>query len=75
MAEFSSRYEIGVVYKVKSRGPRTEPCGTPVSKGEKSEESDPMRTQLLRLERYDVRKSRAGPLIPKFKDSLVRRML
>ena len=32
----------GVVYKEDSRGPKTEPCGTPISNSRNSERVDPI---------------------------------
>ena len=55
----------GEIYSEKSRGPRTDPCGTPDTQQEGSDETDPMHTVWVRLVRYDVSQARAVPLTPK----------
>ena len=59
---------------MKRRGPKTEPCGTPVVRGARSEEPESVWTNWFLSVRYKVIRSRAGPRMPKVEESLVSRM-
>ena len=67
--ELLSKWDKGVVHRLKRRGPRTEPWGTPVRRWEQGEELEPIRTDWERLESYELSSKRAEEDIPKLRES------
>ena len=63
------------VYKMNSRGPRTDPCGTPNRTIFCVATAEPRLTLSTLFVRYDWNQSSAAPLIPKETLSRVSRML
>ena len=64
----------GVVYRVKSNGPKTEPWGTPQEVGSMSEKQLPILMACRLSVRYEVNQLRAVPDIPYHVDKRVMRM-
>ena len=56
----------GPVYKTNSKGPITEPCGTPQVRENSSDLAQFMTTICFRFSRYDLSPFRAEPSIPYF---------
>ena len=54
----------GVVYILKRRGPRTDPCGTPHVSGIDVELELFVKTEKEREDRYDVNQFKAVSVIP-----------
>lgn len=69
------RWLRGVVYRMKRRGPRTEPCGTPQARLVGMEDSPEARTEKKRDDKYELIQSRDVPEMPNQELSLARRML
>ena len=65
----------GVVYKVKSKGPKTELCGTPHDVGNMSEKQLPILMACCLSIRYEVNQLRAVPDMPYHVDRRVMRIL
>ena len=63
------------MYKVKSKGPKTEPCGTPHDVGNMSEKQLPILMACCLLVRYEVNQLRAVPDMPYHVDRRVMRIL
>ena len=60
----------GVVNRVNNSGPRTDPCGTPVSNGIVDVEILPILTKLVLAVKYEVIQLYAVPVTPKVSTSL-----
>ena len=63
------------MYKVKSKGPKTEPCGTPHDVGNISEKQLPILMACCLSVRYEVNQLRAVPDMPYHVDRRVMRIL
>ena len=63
---FDSRLLKGVVYIMKSIGPRTEPCGTPQDSENVEDLWPEAETIKCRSARYDSNQERAMSLIPNY---------
>ena len=63
------------MYKVKSKGPKTEPCGTPHDVGNMSEKQLPILMACCLSVRYEVNQLRAVPDMPYHVDRRVMRIL
>ena len=63
------------MYKVKSKGPKTEPCGTPHDVGNMSEKQLPIFMACCLSVRYEVNQLRAVPDMPYHVDRRVMRIL
>ena len=63
----------GVVNRVNNRGPRTDPCGTPVSNEIVDDEILSILTRLVLAVKYDLIKFNAVPVTTKTSESLLRR--
>ena len=63
------------MYKVKSKGPKTEPCGTPHDVGNMSEKQLPVLMACCLSVRYEVNELRAVPDMPYHVDRRVMRIL
>ena len=63
------------MYKVKSKGPKTEPCGTPHDVGNMSEKQLPILMACCLSVRYEVTQLRAVPDMPYHVDRRVMRIL
>ena len=62
----------GVVNRVNNRGPRTDPCETPVSNEIVDDEILPILTKLVLAVKYDLIRFNAVPVTPKVSESLLR---
>ena len=65
----------GRMYMTRSRGPRTEPWGTPCVRGELGDLKLPMETNCSLAVRYDLNKVNGVPVIPKSVSSRVSSVL
>ena len=63
------------MYMTKSRGPRTEPWGTPCERGELGDLKLPMETNCSLSVRYDLNQVSGVPVIPKSVSSRVSSVL
>ena len=63
------------MYQVKSKGPKTEPCGTPHDVGNMSEKQLPILMAICLSVRYEVNQLRAVPDMPYHVDRRVMRIL
>ena len=63
------------MYKVKSKGPKTEPCGTPHDVGNMSEKQLPILMACCLSVRYEVNQLRTVPDMPYHVDRRVMRIL
>ena len=64
MCDEVTEFTTSLVYKMKSRGPSTEPCGTPLRKVKRCEMSPACVTYRERLERYWSSRFTVCELIP-----------
>ena len=71
---FLVRSPSGVIYAVKSNGPRTDPWGTPNGTAVGDELSLPIRTNCFLLAKYDLSHSSAATVTPNLCLSLLNRM-